>query len=401
MALRTLDELTPEDLKDKRVLVRFDFNVPLDKSDHTRITDTTRIDACLPTIRYLLEGGVKKLILMSHLGRPKGQRSEKESLEPVATYLAEKLNEEVLLTESALDRGIKTLFGLSTNRVILLENLRFHPEEEKNDPEFSRTLASYCDLYINDAFGTAHRKHASTYGVIAHLRKGQYFAGFLLQKEIEGLQRVVDRPAHPFVALMGGAKVSDKIKVIEALLFNVDQLLIGGAMAYPFLKAQGHSVGKSLCSDDDVTLAAKLLKSKHGPKIQLPIDHLAATSPDADAVVIGERALPDELAGFDIGPATIEHYTSLLSSAKTILWNGPMGFFEKPAFAQGSFKMARALAESSAFTVVGGGDSVSAINQSGLSDKISHVSTGGGASLEFIENGTLPGIQALRFGVNS
>lgn len=400
MAILSIEELTPEKLKDKRVLVRLDFNVPLDKNDPSKITDTTRIDSSLPTIRHLLEGGVKKLILMSHLGRPKGKHNEKESLEPVATYLAEQLGEEVILTESALDRGIKTLFGLSKNRVILLENLRFHPEEEACDPEFSRTLASYGDYFINDAFGTCHRKHASTYGVIAHLRKGQYFAGHLLKKEIEGLQKIVERPAHPFIALMGGAKVSDKIKVIESLLLSVDKLLIGGAMAYPFLKARGHQIGSSLCSDEDVALAQKLLKSSQGVKIELPLDHLASASPDGEPQTLSEKNIPDGLAGFDIGPQTIQHYTSFLQGAKTILWNGPMGFFEKEAFAQGTFKMARALADSKAYTLVGGGDSVSAINKSGLADKISHVSTGGGASLEFIEQGSLPGIQALRFGVN-
>lgn len=400
MALHSIEELTPEQLKDKRVLVRVDFNVPLNKQDSSQINDTTRVDAALPTIRYLLDSGVKKLILMSHLGRPKGQRNPKESLEPVALYLAEVLKEEVVLTESATDRGIKTLFGLNGARVILLENLRFHPEEEKNDPEFSRTLASYADYYVNDAFGTAHRKHASTHGVIAHLRKGQYFAGFLLKKEIEGLKRVVEKPAHPFIALMGGAKVSDKIKVIETLLLSVDKLLIGGAMAYPFLKARGYEIGRSLCSEEDVALAMKLLKSKHAQKIELPLDHVMASSPDEPGLTHQERSLPADQAGFDIGPLTIEHFKACLLGAKTILWNGPMGFFEKPAFAKGTLEMARALAESEAFTVVGGGDSVSAINQSGLADKISHVSTGGGASLEFIEQGSLPGIQALRFGVN-
>jgi phosphoglycerate kinase len=399
MAIHFVDELDAEKLKDKRVIVRLDFNVPLDKKDSSKITDTTRIDEAVPTIRYLLDNGVKKLILMSHLGRPNGKRNPKESLEPVASYLAEVLKEEVILTESATDQGIKTLFGLSGTRLILLENLRFHAEEEKNDADFSRKLASYADYYVNDAFGTAHRKHASTYGIIAHLRKGQYFAGFLLKKEIEGLSRVVDKPAHPFIALVGGAKVSDKIKVIEALLLSVDKLLIGGAMAYPFLKAQGFSVGNSLCADDDVILAQKLLKSKQGSKIELPLDHLCATSPDDEPITVGERSIPDYLAAFDIGVATGEHYTSFLSGARTILWNGPMGFFEKNAFAGGTLKMAHALANSSAFSVIGGGDSVSAINKTGLQSSISHISTGGGASLEYIENGTLPGIQALRFGV--
>lgn len=400
MAIKYLDQCKEEELKDKRVIVRFDFNVPLDKKDPSKITDTTRIDSALPTIQYLLDHGVKKLILMSHLGRPKGEKKPGDSLEPVALYLAEKLRQEVILTESATDRGIKTLLGLSQTKIVLLENLRLHPEEEKNDLEFARHLSSYADLYVNDAFGTAHRKHASTYGIISFFKKGQYLAGFLLKKEIEGLQRIVEKPTHPFMAIVGGAKVSDKIKIIEKLLLSVDKLLIGGAMAYPFLKSQGFDVGKSLCLDEDVALATKLLKSSQASKIVLPMDHLASTTPDGDVITTQDRTIPSELAAFDIGPKTIEAYTSTLIEARTILWNGPMGFFEKPAFAKGTLAIARALSTNPGFTLVGGGDSVSAVNQTGLSDKLSHVSTGGGASLEYIENGTLPGIQALKFGLN-
>ncbi len=400
MAIKYLDQCKEEELKDKRVIVRFDFNVPLDKKDPSKITDTTRIDSALPTIKYLLDHGVKKLILMSHLGRPKGEKKPGDSLEPVALYLAEKLRQEVILTESATDRGIKTLLGLSQTKIVLLENLRIHPEEEANDLEFARHLASYADLYVNDAFGTAHRKHASTYGIISFFKKSQYLAGFLLKKEIEGLQRIVEKPTHPFMAIVGGAKVSDKIKIIEKLLLSVDKLLIGGAMAYPFLKSQGFNIGKSLCLDEDVALATKLLKSSQASKIVLPMDHLASTTPDGDVVTTQDRTVPSELAAFDIGPKTVEAYTSILLEARTILWNGPMGFFEKPAFAKGTLAIARALSTNPGFTLVGGGDSVSAVNQTGLSDKLSHVSTGGGASLEYIENGTLPGIQALKFGLN-
>lgn len=400
MAIKYIDQLSSEELKDKNVIVRFDFNVPLDKKDHTVITDTTRIDASLETIRFLLDKGIKKLILMSHLGRPKGARNEKESLEPVATYLAKVLGEDVILTESAVDRGIKTLLSLNESRIILLENLRFHPEEEANDKDFARILASYADYYVNDAFGTAHRKHASTHAIIGMYRKGEALGGFLLKKEILALEKVVDKPESPFVAVVGGAKISDKIKIIERLLQNVDHLLIGGAMAYPFLKAKGKNVGSSLCAEEDVELAKRILKSSQSRKLVLPEDHIAAESLDGKAVKVDQADIPEKLMGLDIGQQTRDRYKFYLHQAKTILWNGPMGYFENPAFAEGTMSVARSMAESSAFTLVGGGDSVSAVNKSGLAEKFSHVSTGGGASLEYIEHGTLPGIKALRFGID-
>ncbi len=383
------------DFAGKKVIVRCDFNIPLDNDGH--ITDATRIDAALPTINHILSNGASKLILMSHLGRPKGAPEKKYSLEPVASYLAEKLGTEVVLTESCLDRGIKTLLSLPEAKVILLENLRFHAEEEANDHEFAKRLAGYADVYVNDAFGTAHRKHASTYGINAFF-KGKALAGFLLQKEIAALDKVLNSPAKPFVAIVGGAKVADKIKIIEELLRSVDTLLIGGAMAYPFLKAKGIEVGKSLCSDDDVKLAKIILNSQSARKIRLPLDHVSA--PDFDSAASITPSISATSMGLDIGPATLDNYSAALSGAATILWNGPMGLFEKEAFSKGTFGIAKAIAKTQAFSVVGGGDSVAAVNAAGLADQMSHVSTGGGASLEYIENGgSLPGIQALKFGI--
>lgn len=385
-------------IEGKRVIARFDFNVPLDKTTG-KISDTTRIDRALPTIKYILEHKPKNLILMSHLGRPKGEVKAEFSLEPVATYLAEKLGEDVILTESCTDRAIKPLLDLPRTRVVLLQNLRFHPEETKNDPEFARTLASYGDIYVNDAFGTAHRKHASTYGIIAYFKDHAY-AGFLMKSEIEALTKVVQSPKSPFTAIVGGAKVSDKIKIIDALLANVDNLLIGGAMAYPFLKAKGFEVGKSLCTDEDVRLAKGILGQPIARKIILPVDHVIATNPDSSPATTEHQDIPADKMGLDIGPQTIAVFNEKLSNSKTVLWNGPMGFFEKENFAKGTLSMAKTMAKlQDAFTLVGGGDSVAAVTQSGLADKMSHVSTGGGASLEFIENGTLPGVQALKFGL--
>jgi phosphoglycerate kinase len=395
MALNYIDEI---EVKDQVVLARFDFNVPLDKN--FKITDTTRIDLALETINYLLENGAKKLILMSHLGRPKGKVNSDFSLEPVATYLAEKLNEDVILTESCLDRGIKTLLSLNESRVILLQNLRFHPEEEKGDTEFAKSIASYADIYVNDAFGTAHREHASTYTINAYF-KNKAYGGFLIRKEIEALTKIVDSPKSPFVAIVGGAKVSDKIKIIERLIVNVDYLLIGGAMAYPFLVAKGHDVGNSLCSADDVKLAKKILMSPSKSKVILPIDHIVSKEFGGAPETCDKVEIDGDKMGLDIGPATINLYKEKLAGAKTVLWNGPMGLFENEDFANGTLSIAKTLSElEGAFTLIGGGDSVSAVNQSGLASKMSHVSTGGGASLEFIEEGTLPGVQALKFGVD-
>tara|TARA_R110002072_G_scaffold1989_3_gene16512 strand:+ start:77123 stop:78313 length:1191 start_codon:yes stop_codon:yes gene_type:complete len=396
MAIKFIDEAN---IEGKKVIARFDFNVPLSKDANPTITDTTRIDMALKTINFILEKGASKLILMSHLGRPKGQFDEKYSLEPVAAYLSEKLGQDVVLTESCTDSGIKSYLGFNESKVILLQNLRFHPEETSNDHEFAKKLASYADLYVNDAFGTAHRKHASTYEINTFF-KGRAYGGFLLQSEIDALNKIVERPTTPFIGIVGGAKVSDKIKIIEKLLVSVDKLLIGGAMAYPFLKAQGHDIGTSLCADEDLKLAKNILALPYKSKIVLPTDHLASEEFGGAPVQVNEKDIPENLMGLDIGPNTLELYRSHLASAKTVLWNGPMGLFENEVYSKGTFGIAETLSElQNAFTLVGGGDSVAAVNKAKLADKISHVSTGGGASLEYIENGTLPGIKALRFGI--
>lgn len=397
MALQFIDTIEDSKIKDKKVLVRFDFNVPLNK-ETKEITDTTRIDNALETIKIILDKGASKLIMMSHLGRPNGEVNADYSLEPVATYLAEKLGEEVTLTESCLDRGIKTILSLNSNKIILLENLRFHKEETANDREFARKLSEYADVYVNDAFGAAHRKHASTYAINAFFKNSAY-AGLLMKKEIEALTKITEKPDAPFVAVVGGAKVSDKIKIIERLLSSVSNLLIGGAMAYPFLKAQGNEVGISMCSDEDVRLARNILSQKTAHKIVLPVDHIASTEFGGRPQLIDKVGIPADMMGLDIGEQTSARYTQILAGAKTILWNGPMGIFENEDYAGGTLSIANALAQSSAYTLVGGGDSVSAVNKTGLADKMGHVSTGGGASLEFIEKGTLPGIAALKFGV--
>lgn len=400
MALKYItDENFKTNAKDKKILARFDFNVPMDKKDPTKIADTTRIDEAIETIRAIMELKPKKLILMSHFGRPKGKIDQQYSLEPVAKYLAEKLGQEVLLTETALDRGIKTLLGLNESKIVMLQNLRFHPEEEGNNRDFARTLSTYGDLFVFDAFGAAHRKHASTYEINAFF-KNKAYGGLLLKREIEALDKIVKDPAKPFVAIVGGAKVSDKIKIIETLLVSVDKLLIGGAMAYPFLKAQNHEVGNSLCSDEDVSLAKKILGTPAKVKIVLPVDHVVSATFGGEPQDVGQVDIPEGKIGLDIGPSTLKNYTDYLSSAKTVLWNGPMGLFENSNYAKGTLGIAKVLSKLSAFTLVGGGDSVNAVKMSGLSEKMSHISTGGGASLEYIENGTLPGIQALKFGID-
>lgn len=395
-----LKPLTQAEVKGKKILIRLDFNVPLDKKDPTKITDTTRIDAALPTLRYLLEHEASKIIMMSHLGRPDGKVNPKYSLEPVALYLAEKLGKEVILTESCLDTSIPTLINLPTTKLILLENLRFHPEEENNDRNFAEKISHYGDLYINDAFGVSHRKHASVYEINAFFIRKNY-AGFLLQKEVETLEQMMHRPQKPFMAILGGAKVADKIKTINKLLVSVDKLLIGGAMSYPFLKAKGINIGKSLCDDHDVELAKNILRADKLKKIELPIDHIVVKNfEDTIGIETSSVEIEADFLGLDIGPKTQEKYKLLLGSAKTIFWNGPLGYFEKKAFAKGTFAIAEFLAQcENALTIIGGGDSVSAVQQSGFSDKMSHISTGGGASLEFIEKGELPGVQVLKFGL--
>ncbi len=392
MQLKSIEQA---DLKGKRVLARFDFNVPLSKSEPRKITDASRIDQALPTIRLLLEKGASKIVLMSHLGRPDGKPDPKYSLEPVATYLADKLGMDVVMTEAPVDSGVKEFLALPETKVVLLQNLRYSPDEETNGQEFADKLATYGDIYVNDAFGAAHRKHASVHA-ITQFFKGRAYAGLLLKKEIDALGSLLDRPAKPFVAVLGGAKVADKIKTIERLLVLVDKILIGGAMAYPFLKAKGVEVGKSLCSDEDVALAKQLLAQDKGNKLQLPVDHVVSAEFGGEPEPCEMTAIPKNRMGLDIGEATINAYARQLKGAKTIFWNGPMGLFENENYANGTMQMANYIAHSGAFTVVGGGDSVAAANQSGFADQFSHVSTGGGASLEFIEKGELPGVQALK-----
>lgn len=393
MALKFIDEV---DVNGKSVLVRFDLNVPLKDK---KITDTSRADLALPTIKYLIENGASKIIMMSHLGRPKGERKEELSLEPVATYLAEQLGDDVILSEDCIDNGLKNLINLKTTKLVLLENLRFHKAETEDSSEFAQKLSEYAELYVNDAFGACHRKHASVHAINKFF-KGKAFGGLLLKSEINAITRVLETPEKPFVGIVGGAKVSDKIKTIERLLVSVDKLLIGGAMAYPFLKAQGYEVGKSLCSDDDVKLAKRILSEDKSGKLELPVDHIGSDSLDGEATEINEVEIPNLLMGLDIGPKTVENYKNIIIESKTVLWNGPMGLFENSNFNKGTFAVAEACAGSNAFTLVGGGDSVSAVKKSGLAEKFSHVSSGGGASLEFIEKGELPGIQVLKFGLN-
>ncbi len=396
MELKFIDDSGIE-LKGKRILARFDFNVPLNSKGE--ITDTKRIDSALPTINFLFKSGIDKLVLMSHLGRPDGKLEPKYSLEPVAKYLAEKLNIDVILTESALDGGIKQLLNLSTTKIVLLENLRFHPEEEENNQDFAKKISGYGEIFVQDAFGTLHRKHASTYGVVEFF-KNKVFGGLLLKQELNALEKITHKPVKPFVAILGGSKISDKIKVITRLLPNVDSMLIGGAMAYPFLKAKGLEIGKSKCKNEDVELAKSILSSPSGKvKIHLPVDHVVADSLEGSPQTV-DRIPADKMA-LDIGPNTIKNYGNILKNAKTVIWNGPMGVFENKNFAKGTNGVGQLLANLDAFTLVGGGDSVSAINSLGLADKISYVSTGGGASLEFIEEGSLPGVNALKYGVSS
>lgn len=394
MALQKIQEAN---LEGARVLARFDFNVPLKNGE---ITDSSRIDLALPTIKYILENGASKLTLMSHLGRPKGEKREEFSLEQVATYLSEKLGEDVILTDSAIDNGIKEFLGLKKTKIVLLENLRFHKEETDDDEEFARKLSEYGDIFVNDAFGAAHREHASVHIINKFYPKKSY-AGLLVQKELENLDKILNSPAKPFVAIMGGAKVSDKIKIIEKLLVSVDKLMIGGAMAYPFLKSKGIEVGKSLCDSEDVELATRILKADRGGKIMLPQDHIVSIEFGGAPSECSDIAIPEDKMGLDIGPRTLESYSKTLREAKTVLWNGPMGIFENDDYNKGTFGVCETIAKlEDAFTLVGGGDSVSAANKSGYSDKFSHISTGGGASLEYIEKGKLPGIQALKFGVS-
>jgi phosphoglycerate kinase len=387
--------ITDLDCKGKRVFCRVDFNVPLD--ENRNITDDTRIRAALPTIRHILENG-GRLILASHLGRPKGKPDAKYSLTPVAPSLSSLLGQPVPMAPDCIGPEVaKMVAGMKDGEVILLENVRFHPGEEKNDPAFCRQLAELADLYVNDAFGTAHRAHASTEGV-AHLLSPAV-AGFLMEKEIRYLGKALANPKRPFAAVLGGAKVSDKIPVIQNLLTKLDTLVIGGGMAYTFLKARGIDVGKSLVENDLLDLARELMSGAEnkGVNLLLPEDHVVAAEFKADAEhkVCTNADFPSDWMGLDIGPRTIETYGQALKGAGTVIWNGPMGVFEFEAFASGTFAVARALAESDAISIIGGGDSVAAVNKSGLEEKMTHISTGGGASLEFLEGKKLPGIEAL------
>jgi phosphoglycerate kinase len=389
--VRTLDTL---EVGGKRVFVRVDFNVPLADG---RVTDATRIEAALPTIRWILEHGGKP-VLASHLGRPKGERSAKYSLQPVADELARRLARPVTLAPDCVGTATEQLVAaMPAGGVVLLENLRFHPEEEKNDDVFAKQLALLGDVYVDDAFGAAHRAHASTAGMVRFFREKA--AGFLLAKEVAVLGRLLAAPEKPFLAILGGAKVSDKIGVIDHLLSRVQGFLIGGAMAYTFLEAQGKPVGRSRVEEDKVDVARDTLAraAQAGVAVHLPVDHLAAAEPEAGAAtrVVSADDFPADLLGVDIGPETARRYAAEIGKARTVLWNGPMGIFEIDAFSKGTMAIANALAASSGTTVVGGGDSVAALGRAGKLDAVTHVSTGGGASLEFLEGRTLPGVAAL------
>jgi phosphoglycerate kinase len=397
MQYKTVDDL---DVKGKRVFVRVDFNVPLTKEEPYTITDDTRIRAALPTINVLRQNGAR-IILASHLGRPKGSSTPKYSLAPVRTRLAELLDADVQFADDCIGSEVeKKANALREGDVLLIENLRFHAEEEANDPEFAKQLATLADVYVNDAFGAAHRAHASIEGITHHIQEKA--AGYLLRKEIEYLSVAVKDPQRPFIAIIGGAKISGKIDVINSLLSIADAILIGGGMMYTFFKAAGKEIGNSLCEDDRIDMAKSLMNraEKEGKLLILPVDTIVADAfqNEANAKIVEADAIPEDWMGMDIGPKTIEEFTKQIVDAKTIVWNGPMGVFEMPNFANGTLAIAKAMAQATgkgATTIVGGGDSVAAVEQAGLAERMSHVSTGGGASLEFLEGKTLPGIAAL------
>ena len=383
------------DFQGKRVFCRVDFNVPLD--DKNQITDDTRISASMPTIRHIINNG-GRLILASHLGRPKNGPEAKFSLASVAPCLSQHLGTSVKMAPDCVGPDVKRMVDqMKDGDVLLLENVRFHAGETKNDPEFAKALAANADIYVNNAFGTAHRAHASTVGVTKYLQPSA--AGFLLEKEIKYLGLALAYPDHPFVAVIGGAKVSDKIAVIENLLDKVDTLIIGGGMAYTFLQAKGRPTGKSLVEADKISLAKELIKkaAEKGVNLLLPQDHIVAAefSPTADHRVCSDANFPADWMALDIGPATIATYTGALRNARMVVWNGPMGVFEFDNFAKGTMAVAETLAESKARSIVGGGDSVAAVKKAGVESKMTHISTGGGASLEFLEGKELPGLAAL------
>ncbi|MDR2869298.1 MAG: phosphoglycerate kinase [Deferribacteraceae bacterium] len=389
--LKTLKDIN---VKGKKVLLRVDFNVP---TKDGAVTDDTRIKEALKTITHLVDqGGLVSIV--AHFGRPKGEKNLKYTLKPVADYINSKGYFKAQFVEDCIGDAVKAARDKqSAGTVLLLENVRFYKGEEANDPEFTKQLASGYDVYVNDAFGACHRKHASVYGVPAIVKEKA--AGFLIEKEAKWFDKIVSSPEHPFVAIIGGAKISDKIGVIESLLSKADTILIGGAMAYTFLKFQGHTIGTSMVENDQMDTVKRVLQkaSEKNTQILLPLDHLISAEFNGAADYAAGVDIPDGMMGLDIGSKTAMAYASALMSAKTVLWNGPMGVFENPAYANGTFSVAKALASlKDAITVVGGGDSVAAINQSGMADKVSHISTGGGASLEFLEYGTLPGIEILK-----
>ena len=393
MSKKTVKDI---DLKGKKVLVRCDFNVPLDENKN--ITDNTRIVAALPTIKYLLENNCS-IILCSHLGRPKGEFKPEFSLAPVAKELSRLLDKDVIMAKDVIGEDAKTkAANLKEGEILLLENVRFHREETDNDPEFSKELASMAEVYVNDAFGAAHRAHSSTVGVASYLPA---VSGFLIEKELKFLGEALDNPVRPFMAILGGAKVSDKIGVIDSLLEKVDTLMIGGGMAYTFFKAQGYNVGNSMCEEDKLDLARELMqKAKDkGVKLMLPVDTRVGKEfkPDTESKTVAWTEIPDDWEGFDIGEKTIEMFSEELKSAKTVVWNGPLGLFEFDQFAKGTNAIAKVLSElTDATTIIGGGDSAAAVRKAGLQDKMTHISTGGGASLEFLEGKKLPGIECLQ-----
>lgn len=375
------------DLKGRTVFIRVDFNVPMAAGE---ITSDKRIRASLPTIRYALEQGAG-VILASHLGRPKGKPNPEMSLKPAAVRLSDILMRPVKMASDCIGPEVEAMKP-KPGEILLLENLRFHTEEEKNDPEFSRKLAALADVYVNDAFGSAHRAHASTVGMIRCM--GQAAAGLLMDKELEYLSKVTQNPPRPSVAILGGAKVSDKIEVIRNLMKFVDRLLIGGAMAYTFLKAKGEPVGKSLLEEEKLELATSLMEQA-GDKLMLPVDHVVASELKEGAACTTVTRIPDGMMGLDIGEQAVARYASVIAAARSVIWNGPMGVFEKPPFDKGTVAIARAVAQPGILSVVGGGDSEKAVKSAGVADKISHISTGGGASLEFLSGIELPGVAAL------
>lgn len=386
--------ITDINVKGKKCLVRVDYNVPLDEKGN--ITSDNRIVATLPTVNYLLINGAS-VILMSHLGRPNGRVKKELSLEVVARRLAELLNKEVLFAPDCIgEQTKKTAQSLKAGEVLLLENLRFYPQEEANDDAFAKQLASYGDIYVNDAFGTAHRAHASTAGIAKYC--SVKVSGLLVEKELAFMGEALEKPDRPFVAILGGAKVSDKIGVIKNLLNKVDTLLIGGAMAYTFMKAQGREIGSSICEFDKIELASQLLESakRKGVDLVLPLDHIAARKFDNDAERIACKCnIPVGFMGLDIGEESIKLFESYIEKAATIIWNGPVGAFEMPNFSKGTFAVAKAVANSKAVSIIGGGDSASAVKKAGVAKQMTHISTGGGASLEFLEGLVLPGIDCL------